>query len=877
MIMGAVTPLEVPIAEMESDADLSSELKEAQKKDPDIATVMTILMSEMMHKEKLEAIKRQSPQMNDGGWFRRRMNGLTIIDGRLYLLKKINQENVACLIIPKSMTKNVLNRAHGDFRSGHPGVRRTHARLDQFCDWPGMRADVNEKVSRCHECQAYQPKHMKEVPVVPIENAEFPMHFVSTDLLDMGTVSNGCDKVLVIADRYTRYLVLFPIRGKEAVTVAKKLEQFVTRFGYPVVWGSDNGTEFRNRLSEALCILYETKKEFSLAYHPQTQGMVERSNRTIIQEVSKKIENYGRQWASFLPWIEYAYNSTPHPGTHHTPYSLMFSRHPRIPTSTMLPPQPIVTQGWKNNDRQYFEDVQKRMKSWRDIRADYMKRYHETRFNTHPRIEAPYRVGDQVLVVRPKERRTKLSLHYDGPFNVRKQLPGPEGREGNVYVLDDGKGGEVVKPASDLKKFLPPIDEGIDEVPRVDSVESDEETIPAEESDESWDGLMPPDEFELLFGDDEPAFIPFDAQRAVHDISVEQDSTPAGSPTLTPSPAQSEPSMAAPEPASLALTPSGAASPANASPERPDAAAPVPAISTASVASSIAPVVRTVATSMGFFWHAGRRIFRGGSEAEAMPVAPPPLSPPPPTQPPPPASESSSLPSSPPRRPILPLFDDAIEPLEDVIRPRGHSTPRASDDEGENDEHPSAIQWESSLFTNEASIVRPPTEGVEDEQPGNLSESMEDNFETVHEDFGTQHSIHESQPSIHEPDSPILATQPAVGVLNQSDRVLGPFLDEPQLPGQAPQPSIDQPQLPEHEPQSDDTEPAEELLGAAAPLPPPPPPPPPPSGPAPTKRTLRELRNLGDHNSRGLREGENPVASRLRPRRLRGQDRERYD
>ena len=254
---------------------------------------------------------------------------------------------------------------------------------------------------------------------MPIENAEFPMHFVSSDLLDMGTPSNGFDKVLVIADRYTRYLVLFPIRGKEAVTVAKKLEQFVTRFGYPVVWGSDNGTEFRNRLSEALCILYETKKEFSLAYHPQTQGMVERSNRTIIQEVSKKIETYGKQWATFLPWIEYAYNTTQHPGTHHTPYSLMFGRHPRIPTSTMLPPQPTVTYGWKGNDQKYFDDIQKRMKAWREIRTDYMRRYHATRFNTNPKIEQPYRVGDQVLVVRPREKRTKLSLHYDGHFHVR--------------------------------------------------------------------------------------------------------------------------------------------------------------------------------------------------------------------------------------------------------------------------------------------------------------------------------------------------------------------------------------------------------------------------------------------------------------------------
>ncbi len=101
-----------------------------------------------------------------------------------------------------------------------------------------------------------------------------------------------------------------------------------------------------------------------------------------------------------------------------------------------------------------------------------MKRYHETRFNTNKKIESPYEVGDQVLVLRPKETRTKLSLHYDGPFGVVKRLSGTKERAGNVYILKDDQGNEVVKPASDLKRFLPTIGEEMVEETRVeDTVE----------------------------------------------------------------------------------------------------------------------------------------------------------------------------------------------------------------------------------------------------------------------------------------------------------------------------------------------------------------------------------------------------------------------
>ena len=78
------------------------------------------------------------------------------------------------------------------------------------------------------------------------------------------------------------------MKGAEATTMAKNLEKFVATFGFPTIWASDNGPEFKNRLVEALCKVYNTKKEFSLAYHPQKQGSVERKNRTLIQELAKK-------------------------------------------------------------------------------------------------------------------------------------------------------------------------------------------------------------------------------------------------------------------------------------------------------------------------------------------------------------------------------------------------------------------------------------------------------------------------------------------------------------------------------------------------------------------------------------------------------------
>ena len=64
-------------------------------------------------------------------------------------------------------------------------------------------------------------------------------------------------------------------------------------------------------------------------------GMVERANRTIIQKVAKKMEDYSTQWVRYLQWIEFSMNSCIHPSTHNSPFALMFGRQPRIPIKNL--------------------------------------------------------------------------------------------------------------------------------------------------------------------------------------------------------------------------------------------------------------------------------------------------------------------------------------------------------------------------------------------------------------------------------------------------------------------------------------------------------------------------------------------------------------
>ena len=89
--------------------------------------------------------------------------------------------------------------------------------------------------------------------------------------------------MLEVIDYYTRWPEPFALEHQDAHSVALRLiSEIISRYGAPYVIQTDQGTNFECKLIAELCKLYDIKKTRTTPYHPQSDGLVERLNRTLI-------------------------------------------------------------------------------------------------------------------------------------------------------------------------------------------------------------------------------------------------------------------------------------------------------------------------------------------------------------------------------------------------------------------------------------------------------------------------------------------------------------------------------------------------------------------------------------------------------------------
>ena len=74
-----------------------------------------------------------------------------------------------------------------------------------------------------------------------------------------------------------------------------------------------------------------------MPYHPQTNGLVERSHQTIMHMIGKLGEDKKANWPSHLAEIAHAYNATRSAVTGYSPHYLMFGQQPRLPVDFVFP------------------------------------------------------------------------------------------------------------------------------------------------------------------------------------------------------------------------------------------------------------------------------------------------------------------------------------------------------------------------------------------------------------------------------------------------------------------------------------------------------------------------------------------------------------
>jgi len=144
----------------------------------------------------------------------------------------------------------------------------------------------------------------------------------------MPTTSEGYRFIIVIQDYYSKWVELFPLKNHTAVDVADILvREFFTRYGVCEKLHSDQGAEFDSGLMHEVMRLWGVHKTRTSPFAPWSNGMVERSNKSIklmLRQFCWKL--WRESWDSKLPFVRMTLNNTRHTTTGFSPHLLFFSR-----------------------------------------------------------------------------------------------------------------------------------------------------------------------------------------------------------------------------------------------------------------------------------------------------------------------------------------------------------------------------------------------------------------------------------------------------------------------------------------------------------------------------------------------------------------------
>ena len=197
-----------------------------------------------------------------------------------------------------------------------------------------MYNDTKEYVKYCDKCQRRGQKGGKSY-LNPIRVGE-PFERIGIDFVGpLERTRKGNKYILVVTDYLTKWPEVKPMRDATAENVVKFIyERIICRHGCPKIIMSDRGTHFRNKLVDELCRKFEIKHKLLSPYHPQTNGLVERFNRTLCEALAKVSEKEN-QWDEHIEQVLFAYRTTKHSTTKRTPFLMTYGREAILPIDEM--------------------------------------------------------------------------------------------------------------------------------------------------------------------------------------------------------------------------------------------------------------------------------------------------------------------------------------------------------------------------------------------------------------------------------------------------------------------------------------------------------------------------------------------------------------
>jgi transposase InsO family protein len=333
--------------------------------------------------------------------------------------------------IPIEREKLILEN-HASAYGGHKGVTKTFNRLRPHYFWSTMKQDIQEFIKKCRECQLKKLTRVKtKQPMIITDTPGTAFDKVSLDIVGPFPITNNGNKyILTMQDLLTKYSIAVPLKEATSLTIADAFtKEFICIYGTPKAILTDQGTNFLSILIRALTKRFNIQHFKTTAYHPQSNGSIERSHHVLVEYLKTQIDKEDN-WDEYIKLAMFSYNTSVHEGTKFSPYELIFGKLARLPSAY----QPIE-ESLEPTYQEYINTLFNKLYDIREearqnlIRAkERSKYYYDQRIN--PR---QFKIGDYVFLLK-EPKKGKFSAHYIGPYEITEILP-----SNNAKIMIDNK------------------------------------------------------------------------------------------------------------------------------------------------------------------------------------------------------------------------------------------------------------------------------------------------------------------------------------------------------------------------------------------------------------------------------------------------------
>ena len=330
------------------------------------------------------------------------------------------------LIVPKAARQEVLKESHGNPSTGHFGVTKTLKRVKQRFYWHQMRTDVKRWCEKCDMCSSRKGPVRKPRAPLKLYMVGAPMERIAMDIMGPLPMTRQGNKYLLVAmDYFTKWPEAYALPNQEATTVASVLvREFISRSGTPLELHTDQGRNFESLLMKEVCKILGIHKTRTTLYHPQSDGMVERHNRTLASQLSMFVEENQSDWDEHVPMVLMAYRTAVHESTGLTPVKLMMGHELRIPLDLLygLPPD-----GTESCVTDYGKELSERLERAHTFARERLAISNErmkNQYDVNP-TSASFKRGDNVWLHTPQRKKglsPKLARNWKGPLTVVKKV-----------------------------------------------------------------------------------------------------------------------------------------------------------------------------------------------------------------------------------------------------------------------------------------------------------------------------------------------------------------------------------------------------------------------------------------------------------------------